>query len=154
MFIFYDILITIKRKETILMKNTSRIMFNVGNIVTIVYLGLGALLSLIGLIIIIVGAVGGEPSVTAAGGSTLGWGIYFIVSSILCLIFVGKAKRELADESTKNNTPFIITIVFGAIASNPFYVLAGIFGLIAESQQGNQQPKEVEEKPAEEPKEE
>ena len=136
------------------MKNTSRIMFNVGNIVTICYLGLGALLSLIGLIIIIVGAVGGDGSVTAAGGSVLGWGIYFLVTSILCLVFVGKAKKELADESTKNNAPFIITIVFGAIASNPFYVLAGIFGLIAESQQGNQQPKEVEEKPAEEPKEE
>ena len=136
------------------MKNTSRIMFNVGNIVTIVYLGLGALLSLIGLWVIIVGAVGGDGSITAAGGSLLGWGIYFIVTSILCLVFVGKAKKELADESTKNNTPFIITIVFGAIASNPFYVLAGIFGLIAESQQGNQQPKEVEEKPAEEPKEE
>ena len=134
------------------MKNTSRIMFNVGNIVTICYLGLGALLFLIGLIVMIVGGASGEPSVTASGGSVLGWGIYFIVTSILCLIFVGKAKKELADESTKNNTPFIITIVFGAIASNPFYVLAGIFGLIAESQQGNkEQPKEAEEKP-EEPK--
>ena len=53
------------------MKNTSRIMFNVGNIVTICYLGLGALLSLIGLIVIIVGAVGGDGSVTASGGSVL-----------------------------------------------------------------------------------
>ena len=135
------------------MKNTSRIMFNVGNIVTIVYLGLGALFTLIGIIMIIVGAAGGDASVTASGGSVLGWGIYFLVTSILCLVFVGKAKKELADESTKNQTPFIITIVFGAIASNPFYVLAGIFGLIAESQQGNkEQPKEVEEKPEEEPK--
>ena len=137
-----------KKEGYSLMKNTSRIMFNVGNIVTIVYLGLGALLSLIGIIIIIVGAVGGDGAVTAAGGSTLGWGIYFLVTSILCLVFVGKAKKELADESTKNNTPFIITIVFGAIASNPFYVLAGIFGLIAESKQGNkEEPKEVEEEP-------
>ena len=135
------------------MKNTSRIMFNVGNIVTIVLLGLGALFSLIGLILAIVGVASGNGSVSSAGGYLLGWGIYFLVTSILCLVFVGKAKRELADESTRNNAPFIVTIVFGAIASNPFYVLAGIFGLIAESQQGNQeQPKEVEEKPAEEPK--
>ena len=137
------------------MKNTSRTMFNIGNIVTICYLGLGALLFLIGLIVIIVGAVGGDPAITASGGGVLGWGIYFLVGAILCLIFVGKAKKELADESTSNQTPFIITIVFGAIASNPFYVLAGIFGLIAEGQQGranNEQPKEVEEKPAEEPK--
>ena len=135
------------------MKNTSRIMFNIGNIVTICYLGLGALMLLISIICFIVGGVAGDPSITAGGVTCLGWAIYFLVGSILCLIFVGKAKRELADESTKNNTPFIITIVFGAIASNPFYVLAGIFGLIAESQQGNQQPKEVEAEPAnEEPK--
>ena len=135
------------------MKNTSRIMFNIGNIVTICYLGLGGLLLLISIICFIVGGVSGDPAATASGVGCLGWAIYFLVGSILCLVFVGKAKKELADESTKNNTPFIITIVFGAIASNPFYVLAGIFGLIAESQQGNQQPKEVEAEPAnEEPK--
>ena len=135
------------------MKNTSRIMFNIGNIVTICYLGLGGLLLLISIICFIVGGVSGDPAATASGVGCLGWAIYFLVGSILCLVFVGKAKKELADESTKNNTPFIITIVFGAIASNPFYVLAGIFGLIAESQQGNQQPKEVEAEQAnEEPK--
>ena len=133
------------------MKNTSRIMFNVGNIVTIVYLGLGGLFTLIGLITLIVGGASSDPTIISAGSTLLGWGIYFLVTSILCLVFVGKAKKELADESSKNQTPFIITIVFGAIASNPFYVLAGIFGLIAESRQGNNQPKEVEEKP-EEPK--
>ena len=135
------------------MKNTSRIMFNIGNIVTICYLALGALLSLIGFIVIIIGAVAGDGGAANAGGRCLGAGIYLLVTSILCLVFVGKAKRELADESNRDNKPFIITIVFGAIGSNPFYVLAGIFGLIAESQQGNkEQPKEVEEKPAEEPK--
>ena len=135
------------------MKNTSRIMFNIGNIVTICYLGLGGLLLLISIICFIVGGVSSDPAATASGVSCLGWAIYFLVGSILCLVFVGKAKKELADESTRNNTPFIITIVFGAIASNPFYVLAGIFGLIAESRQGNkEQPKEAEEKPAEEPK--
>ena len=141
-----------KKRGNFFMKNTSRTMFNIGNIVTIVYLGLGALLALIGLLIIIIGVATGEDeaakaAAVSAGGSGLGWGIYFIVTSILCLVFVGKAKRELADESTSNNTPFIITIVFGAIASNPFYVLAGIFGLIAEGQQGKKA------EPKEEPKE-
>ena len=140
-----------KKGYLFFMKNTSRIMFNVGNIVTIVYLGLGGLFTLIGLITLIVGGASSDPTIISAGSTLLGWGIYFLVTSILCLVFVGKAKKELADESSKNQTPFIITIVFGAIASNPFYVLAGIFGLIAESQQGNSQPKEVEEKP-EEPK--
>ena len=143
------------------MKNTSRTMFNIGNIVNICYLGLGGLFAIIGLLVMIIGgATGADEAAKAAsiatGGGFLGWGIYFLVTSILALVFVGKAKRELADENSQNNGPFIICIVFGAISSNPFYILAGIFGLIAEGQERNaQQPKAVEEpkeEPAEEPK--
>lgn len=133
------------------MKNASKTMFNVGHIVTIIYLILGALLAIIGIIVCIVGGVGlaaaaGDAEAEAAaaaavgaGGTCIGWGIYFLVTSIVCLILVGKAKRELADESKSNKKPFIVTIVVGAIASNPFYILGGIFGLIAEGQQGQQQ---------------
>ena len=133
------------------MKNASKTMFNIGHIVTIIYLILGALLAIIGIIVCIVGGVGlaaaaGDAEAEAAtaaavgaGGTCIGWGIYFLVTSIVCLILVGKAKRELADESKSNKKPFIVTIVVGAIASNPFYILGGIFGLIAEGQQGQQQ---------------
>lgn len=138
------------------MKNASNTMYNIGRIFTIVELVLGPVLFIIGLIVVIVGSVADpqDAPLIASGGTLIGWGVYFIVVSILALIFVGKAKKELKDEGNKNPTPFILTIVFGAIASNPFYVLAGIFGLIADGQQGQQaeQPKEVEEK-KEEPKE-
>ena len=138
------------------MKNTSNTMYNIGRIFTIVELILGPILFIIGLICVLVGysVDPRDAALIASGGSLIGWGVYFIVVSILALVFVGKAKQELQNEETKNPTPFIITIVFGAIASNPFYVLAGIFGLIADGQQGqqNEQPKEVEEK-KEEPKE-
>ncbi len=135
----------------ITMKNASKTMFNIGNIFTIIYIGLGALLLLIGIIVCVVGGIGlaaangdaqAEASTAAAigaGGTCIGWGIYFLVTSIVCLVLVKKAKRELADESKSNKKPFIVTIVVGAIASNVFYVLAGIFGLIAEGQQGQQQ---------------
>lgn len=126
------------------MKKASETMFRIGNIFTILYLALGALLLLIGIIAAIVGGIGvaadaNDPAAIAAlssGGSCIGWGIYFIATSIVCLILVKKAQRELADESTQNRKPFIVSIVCGAIASNVFYVLAGIFGLIAEGQQG------------------
>ena len=130
------------------MKKASETMFRIGNIFTILYLALGALLILIGIIVCVVGGIGvaaaqGDAQAEAAaaallgsGGGCIGWGIYFIVTSIVCLILVKKAQRELADESTQNRKPFIVTIVCGAIASNVFYVLAGIFGLIAEGQQG------------------
>lgn len=133
------------------MKNASKTMFNVGHIVTIIYLILGALLAVIGIVFLIVGlstlaiAAGdaeGEAAAAAAlgaAGGLLGWGLYFVITSIVCLVLIGKAKRELADESKSNKKPFIVTIVVGAIASNPFYILGGIFGLIAEGQQGQQQ---------------
>ena len=133
------------------MKNASKTMFNVGHIVTIIYLILGALLAVAGIITLIVGIAtlglaGGDAEAEAAaaagmvaGGPLSAWGLYFVITSIVCLVLVGKAKRELADESKSNKKPFIVTIVVGAIASNPFYVLGGIFGLIAEGQQGQQQ---------------
>ena len=140
------------------MKNTSRTMYNIGGIINVVYIGLGALLTLIGLLIMIIGGATGEDeaakaAAVATGGGALGWGIYFLVAAILCFVFVGKAKKELANESTSDNKPFIITIIFGAISSNPFYVLAGIFGLIAEGQQRKNIENKEEPKAEEEPKE-
>ena len=121
------------------MKNTSKIMYRIGNIVNIFYLGLGALLMLIGIICVIVGFVSNDTIAISSGSSCLGTGIWMLVSAILCFVFVGKAQRELTDESTSNVTPFVVTIVFGAISANPLYVLAGIFGLIADKQQGQEQ---------------
>ena len=138
------------------MKNTSNKMYNIGRIFTIIELILGAILIPLGILLLILVALI-EDFYYAGAGSLLGYGIWMLVGAILCLIFVAKAKKELADENNQNKTPFIITIVFGAIAGNVFYVLAGIFGLIADGQQGNkeqpkEEPKQVEEKPAEEPK--
>lgn len=136
------------------MKNASNTMYNIGRIFTIIEIILGPIFFLLGLIFVIIAAAIPEEAAALAGpgGTLIGYGIWFIVGGILCLIFVGKAKRELKDEGNKNPTPFILTIVFGAIAGNVFYVLAGIFGLVADGQQGGgSEPKAVEEKP-EEPK--
>lgn len=136
------------------MQNASNTMYRIGRIFTLIELILGPIFLVIGIIVAIVGGVKDpqDAALISSGSTLIGWGIYFIIVSILCLIFVSKAQKELADRDNRNPTPFILTIVFGAIAQNPFYVLAGIFGLIADGQQGNkEQPKEVEEK--EEPKE-
>ena len=135
------------------MKNASSTMYRIGNIFTIIELVLGPLFFVIGLILSIIGAVQDpvNQALLNSGSTMIGWGVYFIIVSILCLVFVSKAQRELRNRDSRNPTPFILTIVFGAIAQNVFYVLAGIFGLIADSQQGQkEEPKAVEEKPAEE----
>ena len=136
------------------MRNASSTMYRIGRIFTIVELILGPIFFIVGLIFAIVGGIK-DPTdavMVSNGSSMIGWGIYFVVVAILCLVFVGKALRELSNRNDRNPTPFILTIVFGAIANNVFYVLAGIFGLIADGQDGRQeQPKEV--KQSEEPKE-
>lgn len=132
------------------MKKASNIMFRIGNIFTVLYLVLGVILFLVGIGMAIAGTIGAAATgasaeekaaaiaLASAGGSMIGAGIYFFVTSLVCLILVRKAQRELANEATSNKKPFIVSIVCGAIASNYFYVLAGIFGIIAEGQQGRQ----------------
>ena len=127
------------------MKNVSNKMYNIGRIFSIVefivgccLVGLGTLLFLLELFV--------EDFSWGGGLKTLIWGSWMVVGAVLCFVFVNKAIKELTDESNRNKKPYIVTIVFGALSWNVFYVLAGIFGLIADGQQGEQ--------PAEEPIEE
>ena len=135
------------------MKNTSKTMYRFGNIVNIVYLILGAVLFGLGILLAIL-TVLIEDFNFGSAGSAIFSGAWLVVGAILCFIFVGKAQKELNDESNVNRTPYILTIVFGAISWNPLYILAGIFGLIAEGQQGNKEQPKEEPKQVEEPKEE
>lgn len=140
-------------KEDINMKNTSRTMYRIGNIINIFFLALGPLLFLIGIICIIVGAANDNGPLMSEGGKCIGWGIWFLVAAILCFVFVGKAQRQLGNDREQNRAPFIVTIVFGAVSTNPCYVLAGIFGLIADGQKSNdEQPKVIDAEPVDEDK--
>ena len=114
-------------------------MYRIGRIFTIIELVLGPILFIIGLIAVIAGSVQdpSDAALISSGSTCIGWAVYFIIAAILQLIFVSKAQKELANRESRNPTPFILTIVFGAIGNNVFYVLAGIFGLIADGQQGN-----------------
>ena len=131
------------------MKNVSNKMFNIGRIFSIVefiigccLVGIGALLFLLELFV--------EDFSWGGGLKTLIWGSWMVVGAVLCFVFVNKAKKELADENNRNKTPFIITIIFGAVSWNVFYVLAGIFGLIASGQPSEQPTEEpIEETKAE-----
>ena len=94
------------------MKNASKTMFNIGNIFTIIYLILSILFIIIGIVTSVIGGIGvanneeGAAALVASGGTLIGTGIYLLIASILCLIFVGKAKRELANETTRRPAPF------------------------------------------------
>ena len=139
------------------MKNASEKMFRYGNLVNRIYFIISLILVPLGILLMILGVVQDpvNQSLVDSGSKSLGWGIYFLVMTILCFILVFKAQREIPNKDPKNFGPYIVSIVFGVLSENPFYVLAGIFGIIADSKENNQkeEPKQVEEQ-KEEPKEE
>ena len=72
----------------------------------------------------------------ATGSSCIGYGVWFLITSVLSIIICPIKHKEIANGSMEI-APRVFLIVFGAIAENIFYVLAGIFGLVARSQELN-----------------
>ena len=82
------------------------------------YLALGFVFSFIGIIILAIG----------------------IVSLIICI-----KKNRLIENGDNGISPRVFLIVFGALSDNIFYILSGIFSLIARTQESNQKFEVVEE---------
>lgn len=115
------------------MKNASVKMFRYGKLVNLIY-GLVAI-GLIGLatVLIIVFAIASND--TKPFVDLLTSSITWLVFNILAYIFVTiKLTREYENGPANHLTLFILAIVFGALSGNPFFVLTGIFGIIAENQ--------------------
>ena len=139
------------------MKNAENIMFRIGKIVNIVLIPLSAILMVIGLIALIVGGVALDTAIAAgdaqaqidaqvtiaSGSSCLVWGIYTLIFSIVSLV-VCKNKRREIENGSDEVAPRVFLIVFGAIGENPFYVLSGIFSLVARNQEHQNPPAQSE----------
>lgn len=121
-------------------------MFRYGNIVNLIYLIFSILLLVIGLIAMIVGVTQGEEGVKVVndGASCFGYGVHLLAAVILCNIFVKKAQKQVEEDYYRSLAPFINAIVFGVISFNPFYVIAGVFGIVVNGQNKNK-PEQVEE---------
>ena len=120
------------------MKNNTPKMFRYGNIVNTVYFILSILITVIGFIVMIVGAVNDDQVTLNSGSKSLGYGIHLLAATILCNIFViKKAEKQVEEDYYRSLAPFINAIVFGVISFNPFYVIAGIFGVVVNAQKKN-----------------
>lgn len=113
------------------MKNASKTMYKIGRIFNFVLLGLAALLIVIYTIIMIVRLANNEGLWYL--GTIIGLTIWLAII-IVTIIFATRAIKAI-DEDEKNNAPHITMIVFGAISGDVFYLLGGIFGLVAISQE-------------------
>lgn len=126
------------------MKNNTPKMFRYGNIVNLIYLILSILLLVLGFIMMIVGAVDDNQDTINTGAKAFGYGVHLLAATILCNIFVKKAQKQVEEDYYRSLAPFINAIVFGVISFNPFYVIAGIFGIVVNGQNKNK-PEQVEE---------
>ena len=126
------------------MKNNTPKMFRYGNIVNLIYLILSILMLVIGLIAMIVGVVDDNQDTINTGAKAFGYGVHLLAAVILCNIFVKKAQKQVEEDYYRSLAPFINAIVFGVISFNPFYVIAGIFGIVVNGQNKNK-PEQVEE---------
>ena len=106
------------------MSKVSAIMYSIANIFNWIAL----IMAIIGIVFSILGGVNVIPEAAQAG---LGWGtlIYFIVMLISAMIIIWMVRRAKAKGTSKLWD--VLFIILGALSSNIFYILGGIFGLIA-----------------------
>ena len=120
------------------MGKTSKIMYTIGRIFNIVAMVCCALLVIIGIIFTagsgsFSGDIGMETSeLLIMGAAILGSGIGSFIVELVVYLLATKAHKTIGNGTTEKG-PHIMMIVIGAIGGDIFYLLGGIFGLVAES---------------------
>ena len=127
------------------MRKLQELFYKIGRIVNFVMLGVYGLLVIIETIRAIVDAVNGNnfgDNIGAAIGYTIAAGFAVV------LIFLDKKYAEDALKAKSDAlTPVIILMIFGLLVAFWCYVVGGVFGIIAASQENeNKETKQVEEK--------
>ena len=133
------------------MKNASRTMMKIGRIVNIVFIPLFALLAVILMIVGIVGVAAAiveeNAEALAAAYTSIAYAVFFVfavIFNVVALIICTKKNNEI-EAGSNEVAPRVFLIVFGALSDNPFYILAGIFSLVARSQEANSNTTVIEE---------
>ena len=127
------------------MRKFQELFYKIGRIVNYVMLGIHGLVVAINIILLIVDAVAGNYVVDNI--SAIITNIIFAGFAV-ALIFLDKKYAEDALKAKSDAlTPVIILMVFGLFVAFWCYTVAGVFGIIAASQEnGNKETKQVEEK--------
>lgn len=106
------------------MQKASAIMYSIANIFNWIVL----ICAVIGIVFSILGGLSVVPEAAAAG---LGFGTlaYFIIVLISAMIIIAMVRKAKAKGTSKGWD--VLFIILGALSSNIFYILGGIFGLFA-----------------------
>lgn len=114
------------------MKKASKVMYIIALVLTIIGLVAAVIMDISGILAMTGQTSGQAPDAgmtwAQAGATTLGFGIYLTITSIVSIIFLVWAKKSVG----KGNTlPHILAIVIGVIGGDIFLILGGIFGILA-----------------------
>ena len=122
------------------MAKTSKIMYTIGRIFNIVSMVCCALLVIVGIILTAgAGSFAGDLDMEKGellimGAALLGSGIASFIIELVVYLLASKAQKTIGNGTTEKG-PHIMMIIIGAIGGDIFYLLGGIFGLVAESRE-------------------
>ena len=127
------------------MKNASNTMFKIGRIFNIIAIPVSIILIVVGIILTVVGTEGTATAsnesdevlavASLSNGIALAFVFVFILIFSIISLVICKNKKDEIDQGSNEVAPRVVLIVFGAISDNIFYTLAGIFSLVARSQE-------------------
>ena len=116
------------------MRESSKTMYKIGRIFSFVLLGIAVLLAILHLVLMFVYIADETKGVWANElGSLIGTIIW--LGFIVVVIILATNAIHKTEEEKDNKAPHITMIVFGAISGDIFYLLGGIFGLVAIAQE-------------------
>ena len=108
------------------MEKLSKVFYSIANI-------FNWIAAIICILVIAVGVLGLTGIIPLSGDAlkyaSIGSIVFFSIILILCLITIAMVRR--AKDSHSSKLWDILFIIFGIFEWNPFYILGGIFGLIA-----------------------
>lgn len=127
------------------MAKASQVMYLIGKIINIIEIVVATLLLIAGVVCVaspdqLVGQVDKITTVDEAkalGVTIIVMAAIMLIVSVVVLILANRAKKAVAG-GTKENAPHIIMIVIGVIGGDIFYLLGGVFGIVA----GNNAPQQ------------
>ena len=124
------------------MKVASKIMYTIGKVINIIEIILHMIIITAGILIINLAEKIFESQsnpnkysvdeIRNVGTLLLVIGIVFLIVAIVILVLASIAQSKL-DNNKKDNAPHIVMIVIG-VFGDIFYLLGGVFGLVAEEQ--------------------
>ena len=124
------------------MKTASKVMYTIGRIFNIFAIVVSIIILILGIVCIAApDRIAGASEDLADADAAKAYGIVLVITGVILLviyavvcILAGHASRSL-NNGRKDNAPHILMIIVG-VFGDIFYLLGGIFGLVAENSEG------------------